>query len=272
LKEATSHKQVASGFKQQRSNCQTTAIQSSRSSLVHGHYHSIKEQTEKFYGRINPRHLIGLMKNFVIATLLTICIIVVGLSVFSNTPAGKRWKNISGLKEQSLAPKRIQRLISKATDAKTFAQKNDFNTGFCFLIDMGVPSNKKRFFIYDLEKDSVVNSGLVTHGNCNHYWLDGRKYGNTVGCGCTSLGKYKIGYSYTGRFGLAFKLYGLESTNSNAFARYVVLHSHSCVPETEVNSDICQSNGCPTVSSGFLKILEPLIRNSKKPVLLWIFN
>ena len=136
---------------------------------------------------------------------------------------------------------------------------------------MSLPANHKRFFIYDLKTDSVRNSGLVTHGNCNQFWLEGRKYANDIGCGCTSLGKYKIGNSYYGRFGLAFKLHGLDNTNSNAFKRYVVLHSHSCVPDNEVVEEICQSNGCPTVSPEFLKLLEAIIKKSKSPVLLWIF-
>lgn len=160
----------------------------------------------------------------------------------------------------------------KAEEAKSFIEKNNFNESVCFLIDMSLPSGQNRFFIYDLAKDSTKNSGLVTHGNCNQYWLDGRKYDNTVGCGCSSLGKYKVGNSYNGRFGLAFKLHGLDKTNNNAFARFVVLHSHSCVPETEVKDEICQSNGCPTVSPGFLQQLNSIIKASKKPVLLWIYE
>ncbi len=137
---------------------------------------------------------------------------------------------------------------------------------------MSLPSGQKRFFIYDLQKDSIQNAGLVTHGRCNQEWLEGRKYGNTIGSGCTSLGRYKIGHAYKGRFGLAFKLYGLDKTNDNAFKRFVVLHSHDCVPEREVSNEICQSDGCPTVSPGFLKQLEIPIKRSEKPVLLWIFN
>lgn len=166
----------------------------------------------------------------------------------------------------------FKKLQSKAVEAKAFAQKNSYNTRICFLIDMSLPSNQNRFFVYDLTTDTIYNAGLVTHGRCNQSWLEGRKYGNAVGCGCTSLGRYRIGYPYTGRFGLAFKLYGLDKTNDKAFTRAVVLHSHECVPETEVNQDICQSDGCPTVAPGFLQQLKPIITRSGKPVLLWIFE
>lgn len=166
----------------------------------------------------------------------------------------------------------FKKLQAKAIEAKSYAQKNGFNASICFLVDMSLSSGANRFFVYDLRKDSLQNSGLVTHGRCNQEWLEGRKYGNTVGCGCSSLGKYRVGYSYNGRFGLAFKLYGLDKTNDKAFERYVVLHSHECVPETAVNDEICQSDGCPTVSPNYLQQLKPIIKASSKPILLWIFE
>jgi hypothetical protein len=156
--------------------------------------------------------------------------------------------------------------------AKEFVRRKNYNEQICFMVDMSISSNQNRFFVFDLKKDTIRNSGLVTHGRCNEYWLEGRKYGNKIGCGCSSLGKYKIGKSYYGKFGLAYKLYGLDSSNSNAFARYVVLHSHSCVPETESKGEICQSDGCPTVAPGFLQYLKKLINASDKPILLWVYE
>jgi len=195
------------------------------------------------------------------------------------------WLNLSGTgkKLKSLyIPKKtahykismggLRKLQIRAFEARTFIQKNKFNNQVCFLVDMSMSSGQNRFFVYDLKGDTVINAGLVTHGSCNKNWLEGRKYGNTVGCGCTSLGKYKIGNAYNGKFGLAFKLHGLDKTNDKAFDRFVVLHSHECVPETEVNDEICQSDGCPTVASGFLQQLRPIITFSKKPVLLWIYE
>jgi L,D-transpeptidase catalytic domain len=166
-----------------------------------------------------------------------------------------------------------EKLNGIATAARQYAATNKFNTQFCFLADMSIVSGKQRFFVYDMKKNTVLTTGLVTHGCCNQQWLAGRKYGNNVGCGCTSLGKYKVGNPYQGRFGLAYKLYGLDTTNSNAYSRFVVLHSMQCVPETAVAPyPICQSDGCPTVSPGFLKELSSLINTSKQPVLLWIFE
>ncbi len=165
-------------------------------------------------------------------------------------------------------------LDSKARDALSFCQNNSLNTQYCFLIDMRIESGRQRFFVYDMKKNTITKAGLVTHGSCNTSWLKGRKYSNSMGCGCTSLGKYKIGNPYHGRFGLAYKLYGLDVSNSNAYNRFVVLHSMTCIPEQEVYPyPICQSEGCPSVAPTFLKELANIIDASKdKQVLLWIYE
>lgn len=211
-----------------------------------------------------------------IITLVTFLVIAIAAMAFLGyPPSGKKIKakqlaHRSSTFSETKFPN--LKMIQKAVEARDFVNKKDYNKDYYFLVDLGMPSNQKRFFVYDLKKDSILKSGLVTHGNCNKYRLEKIRFDNTVGCGCSSLGKFKIGYSYYGRFGLAFKLNGLDKTNSNAFKRYIVLHSHECVPDFEVEDEICQSNGCPTVSPNFLKELDPMIKDSKKPVLLWIVN
>jgi len=165
-----------------------------------------------------------------------------------------------------------EKLQEKAIEAHRYAQSRGYHDQLFFLIDMSLPSSQNRFFVYDSGGDSIRLQGLVTHGRCNENWLEGRRYSNEVGSGCTSLGKYKVGYSYNGRFGLAYKLHGLDKSNSNAFQRYVVLHSHECVPDQPDGEELCQSDGCPTVSPDFLQQLKKLITGSKKPVLLWIYE
>jgi hypothetical protein len=211
------------------------------------------------------------MKLFLLAVFAFLCLIAIGIG-FRVQPhrIDSSHSTIHSIRQSNIG--RYKKLWQKAAEAKRFVEKNNCSKQFCFLIDMSLPSGQNRFYVYDLRKDSILASGLVTHGNCNREWLEGRKYSNEPGCGCTALGKYKTGYSYQGRFGTAFKLHGLDKTNDRAFDRFIVLHSHSCVPEDEVNGEICQSNGCPTVSPGFLKTLEPIIRSSDKPVLLWIYQ
>jgi hypothetical protein len=180
------------------------------------------------------------------------------------------WRKKTSFTGQEATSRQVQR---HAVAAAAFIKQHRYNTHLCFLVDMSLPSGGNRFFVYNLEKDTVEAAGVVAHGRCNENWLKGRKYSNVNGSGCTSLGRYKVGKPYTGRFGLAYKLYGLDATNSNAFERYVVLHSHECVPLSEISPDeICQSDGCPTVAPAFLVKLARKLDRSSAPVLLWIYE
>jgi hypothetical protein len=124
-----------------------------------------------------------------------------------------------------------------------------------------------------LADGAIRLNGLVTHGSGKSGLPEGaREYSNVEGSLLSSLGKYKTGKSYQGQFGLAYKLYGLEATNGNAYKRFIVLHGHECVPDKETDDLLCQSWGCPTVSPAFLTQLKAVIDASDKPLLLWIFD
>ena len=167
----------------------------------------------------------------------------------------------------------LERLDIKADQAVVFCTKKKYNTNVCFLIDMKQPSGKKRFFIYDLNKRTIMYAGMVAHGSCNTSFLVDSKFDNTPGCGCSSIGKYKVGQKYNGQLGTAYKLHGLDSSNANAFKRFVVLHAYQCVPDFETYPlPICNSLGCPMVSHKFMEVLTSAIKDSKKPILLWVFK
>ncbi len=200
---------------------------------------------------------------------------LLALSWFSDTSNGENKIARSGPKSKPTLYKSGNspvKLKSIAAEARLFVKDKKFNESICFLINLSLPSGQNRFFIYDLAKDTVQAAGLVAHGNCFENWLEGRRYSNVVESGCSSLGKYKIGNSYNGRFGYSYKLYGLNETNSNAFERTVVLHAHTCIPASAITDDICQSNGCPMVSPGFLLDLKKIINQSEMPLLLWIYE
>ncbi|CAD0009831.1 peptidase [Flavobacterium chungangense] len=88
---------------------------------------------------------------------------------------------------------------------------------------------------------------------------------------CTSLGIYSIGNNYNGIFGKAYRLSGLDETNSNAFKRAIVLHYYSAVPYEEQDRSISRSHGCPMVNEQFFKRIEKIIDSSKSNILLDIY-
>jgi len=164
-------------------------------------------------------------------------------------------------------------LRSRVVEAKTYSQEKNFSTRYCFLIDMSIPSGKKRFFVYDFSTNFIIYSGLVSHGSGGIHYSSQPKFSNDPGSDCTSLGKYKVGELYKGQYGRSYKLYGLENTNSNAYRRAVVLHGYYCIPDDEIYPEgVCNSSGCAGVSQNFFNKLSIVIGESQKPILLWIYQ
>ncbi len=157
--------------------------------------------------------------------------------------------------------------------AEQFARHNRYNTDIVFIADLSMHSGLERFAVIDLRNDSIIHNGLVAHGAGGRYWAKKAMFSNTPNSLKSSTGKYKIGAKYNGRFGKAYKLHGLEETNSNAFERFIVLHAYDCVPDEAMYPEyLCNSEGCPMVSYKFLDVLSSYIDKSKRPILLWIIG
>jgi hypothetical protein len=157
--------------------------------------------------------------------------------------------------------------------AVRYAIENGYSTDQLFLIDMRIASGKNRFFVYNPKDDSVELSGLVAHGSCNTHFLEEPQFSNKPNCGCSSVGKYKVGPAYHGEFGKSYRLFGLDSSNSNAFKRGIVLHGFDPVPDHEIYPQpLCNSFGCPMVNRSFLAKVSEIIDRSQKPILLWIYE
>jgi len=184
-------------------------------------------------------------------------------------PANQRIEPVFATKPVSLSPVMMSRVIQ----AKRYAIDNGFSSNYCFFVDMSIHSGRKRFFVYDLERNEVIIAGLVAHGSCRESYLTEAKFSNTPGCGCSSVGKYRIGEIYRGQYGKSYKLYGLENTNSNAYRRAVVLHGFACVPDQEIYpKSVCNSLGCAMVSPNFFNAVSLVIERSRKPIILWIYK
>jgi L,D-transpeptidase catalytic domain len=166
----------------------------------------------------------------------------------------------------------MRRVRNTQLQLKKFAANNKCNQDYAFVIDLRIPSYKKRFFVYNLKRDSLVASSFVAHGTGSETFRGELVFSNVPDSRCSSLGKYKIGYSYKGMYGFSYKLQGLDSTNNKAFERAIVLHGHACVPDEQQSEwPICFSYGCPMVSPTFLQKLKGYIsKQGKNPILLEI--
>lgn len=175
--------------------------------------------------------------------------------------------------KESITSVEIERINSRIDDIKNMIDTDHkYNTKIAFLVDMRVPSGKNRFFVYDLQKNEVIDQGLVAHGSGSETGVKGiLKFSNTPNSNCTALGKYTIEKCYKGMFGKAYKLNGLDETNNNALKRAIVLHYYSAVPYGEQDYYISNSHGCPMVNEQFFKRIEKIIDGSKSKIILYIY-
>ena len=176
-------------------------------------------------------------------------------------------------KETAVIPGNTAIINILTKKVNNYAIQNDMSTEYCFLIDMSLPSGRNRFFIYDMKKNSIIYSGLVSHGSCNETFLARPKFSNESKSGRSSLGKFKVGEFYNGKYGRSFRLYGLDNCNSNAYKRAVVIHGYDCVPDEEIYPRVlCNSFGCVMVSYKFFDKISQMIKSSEKPIVLWIYQ
>jgi hypothetical protein len=163
-------------------------------------------------------------------------------------------------------------------EALTFCKENQMNQDFYFFIDMSIHSGKNRFFVYDFKTKKVSHQNIVTHGTCDVFEANSEKYkkakfSNKQDSHCSMKGKFKIGKRDYSSWGINVKywMHGLESSNSNAVKRVVVLHSWPAVANEEIYPRYSPlSWGCPAVSDEFMQLLDENLKAVEQPVLMWI--
>jgi len=171
----------------------------------------------------------------------------------------------------------IKRLRHKAVAAKEYCKNKQLSEQYCILVNFNIHSGRQRFFVWDFEKDTVLLSSLCAHGMGRNSTEEKPEYSNDEGSYCSSLGRYKTGVSSYSQYGINvhYKLHGLDSTNNNAFKRIVVLHSHSPIPDRDISPNhlpLGFSLGCPVISDTAMRKTDALLKESEKPLLLWIYD
>lgn len=108
------------------------------------------------------------------------------------------------------------------------------NRDYMAIIDFNQPSNVKRMYIIDL-RSGEVDRYYVAHGYGSGKGKYATRFSNVEGSGKSSLGIYRTFHAnerafngekgiYYGEHGRSLRVKGLQSTNSNAEVRLVVIH------------------------------------------------
>lgn len=152
-------------------------------------------------------------------------------------------------------------LLAQAKDALARHKDRVRNLDRMAVADFGTYSSKPRFHIIDL-RTGRAQSFLVAHGRgsdpAHTGWL--KSFSNAPGSEATSQGAYLTGDTYIGKHGNSRRLIGLESGNSNALDRGIVIHSAWYVSEEMARKGgIGRSEGCFAFSAQDHKTVMDLL-------------
>ena len=175
---------------------------------------------------------------------------------------------------------------SDIAEIYSYCEENGYSTEYCFLTDFSKPSGIKRFYVYSFKENKIVHKSLCAHGlgKCDNVFETIYKtfrttfkptFSNENGSCYSCLGKFKVGklkpmskpYFKEGYF-----LYGLDSTNSNALDRSILIHGGNLGFETFPLPCLPVSKGCFAVSNSMMEHIKDIKEQSDKPILLYAYN
>ncbi|MCY0968477.1 murein L,D-transpeptidase catalytic domain-containing protein [Chryseobacterium wangxinyae] len=161
---------------------------------------------------------------------------------------------------------------NKISEIKNFVKGKNYNQDLAVFINFKTHSGKFRYFVYDLKNDKILQKAIVSHGSGSVISKSNSlRFSNVEGSYQSSLGKYEIRENYNGKFGKAYRLQGLDFSNSNAMLRAIVLHSYDCISDKESENPACLSLGCPMLSKSAFGKTAKYIDQSKKAIILYAF-
>ena len=165
----------------------------------------------------------------------------------------------------------VSRVSERAEALREFCRKEGYNTNVALFVDLSRHSGRRRFIAWDMVRNAPIFSCPVSHGSGaqrSHVRSAYARISNEDGSHLSSLGRALIAERYEGRYGVAYRLDGLEDTNSNLRPRCVVLHgwehttSYPIYPIPTVGSF-----GCPVLSRKMMRRVDELLQNEDRVVI-----
>lgn len=168
-------------------------------------------------------------------------------------------------------------------EAKEFCLKNKLNSDYFIFVDFSESTSKKRFKLYSLKENKIIYSCKCAHGNDGSLPIEANinSFSNKINSHKSSLGKYRIGKkrkinSVDGMFDVSmynipcYELHGLESTNSNAHKRGILIHPDPILTNSPTIIFPWHSFGCFSIPMNSFKKIEKYI-DSNKNMLLYCY-
>jgi hypothetical protein len=153
------------------------------------------------------------------------------------------------LDQAGLRPEVFQKALTGFYNLKN-SGKISADKSILTIADMNQNSTKKRLWIIDLNKDSLLMNTWVAHGSRSGDDLATR-FSDVNDSNESSLGFYVTAEVYRGKHGRSLRLDGMDQGyNANARKRSIVVHGAPYVSQGTINQlgRLGRSQGCPAVA------------------------
>ena len=165
-------------------------------------------------------------------------------------------------------------LKSRAMELRDFCRAHGYNTRVALLMDAFRHSGLRRFVVWDFEQGRALYSFPVSHGSGSersHVRSAYARFSNADGSHLSSLGRALVAERYVGCYGVAYRLDGLDESNSNLRPRNVVLHSWQYTTSLPIwPMPTVGSWGCPVLSRRAMRVVDQILQQEKR-VVLWVY-
>lgn len=160
---------------------------------------------------------------------------------------------------QQLAPDMDPGVLALALEARSCAIRTGQADADARLavIDYSLPSTRKRLWVFDLGKGSLLHREYVAHGQGSGENI-ARKFSNIEGSFQTSLGLYRTAETYMGGNGYSLRMDGLDpGFNDNARQRAIVMHGawYANPDLIRTQGRLGRSQGCPALREQVARVV-----------------
>ncbi|MBE6199431.1 MAG: hypothetical protein E7138_03925 [Rikenellaceae bacterium] len=164
---------------------------------------------------------------------------------------------------------------TRAAELYAFCQERGYNTRVALLMDLGRHSGRRRFVVWDFQQGRALYSFPVSHGSGSarsHVRSAYAECSNEDGSHLSSAGRALVAERYVGRYGVAYRLDGLDETNSALRKRCVVLHGWRYTTSFPIYPfPTVGSWGCPVLSRRAMRIVDEILQREQR-VVLWMYK
>ena len=163
------------------------------------------------------------------------------------------------------------RVEARAAALLDYCRKCGYNCQVALFVDLSRHSGRCRFVVWDFEARRPLLMCPVSHGSGareSHVRSAYARLSNEDGSHLSSVGRALVAERYEGRYGVAYRLDGLDATNSNLRSRCVVLHGWEHTTSLPIWPFVTVGSfGCPVLSHHNMRRVDELLRNTRNVII-----